>query len=325
MQIIKQRRIDSSLFFYAYLFIFKEISLPSIAMRNFLILFSLLFFFSCKTEKKKEKNHKVQKTDVEKAKTLIKLWETDTVLTTCESVLYDSENDVLYVANIGGVPPDAQDNDGFISKLSVKGEILDLKWVEGIDAPKGMGLVGDKLVVTNIDEVVEIDIASGAISNKIPVEGAEFLNDITVATDGTLYISDNRSNKIYSLKEGKINIWLEKEDFGGPNGLLSQGDKLMAVTFGSGSFMNINTGDKTIRELANGLKGGDGIAAVGENYLVSSWHGEVYFVDQAGSNTKLLDTKDQKINAADIDYIEDLNMLLVPTFFGNKVVAYKLD
>lgn len=294
-------------------------------MKNSIILLSILFFVSCTTEKKKEVAAEPPVAKVKKAKSLTMLWETDTVLTTCESVLYDSKNAVIYVANIGGVPPDAQDNDGFISKLSVNGEILDLKWIEGIDAPKGMGLVGDKLVVTNIDEIVEIDISSGSISKRISVEGAKFLNDITVATDGTVYISDNQLNRIYSLKNGEVNIWLEKEDFGGPNGLLSQGDKLMAVTFGSGSFMNITTGDQTIRELAGGLKGGDGIAAVGENYLVSSWNGEVYFVDKAGLTTKLLDTKAEKINAADIDYIEDQNMLLVPTFFGNKVVAYKLD
>jgi hypothetical protein len=294
-------------------------------MKNLLILLSILFFFSCTSEKKKEVAAETPIAEVEKAKSLTMLWETDTVLTTCESVLYDSKNDVLYVANIGGVPPDAQDNDGFISRLSLKGEILDLKWVEGIDAPKGMGLVRDKLIVTNIDEIVEIDISSGTISKRIAVEGAKFLNDITVATDGTAYVSDNQSNKIFSLKNGEVSIWLEKEDFGGPNGLLSQGDKLMAVTFGSGSFMKITTGDQTIRELAGGLKGGDGIAAVGEDYLVSSWHGEVYFVDKAGSTTKLLDTKADKINAADIDYIEDQHMLLVPTFFGNKVVAYRLD
>lgn len=294
-------------------------------MKNLLILLSILFFFSCTTEKKREVSTETPIVELEKTRSLTMLWETDTVLTTCESVLYDRKNDVLYVANIGGVPPDAKDNDGFISKLSSNGEILDLKWIEGIDAPKGMGLIGDKLVVTNIDEVVEIDISSGTISKRIPVEGAKFLNDITVATDGIVYVSDNRSNKIYSLKNGEVSIWLEKEDFGGPNGLLSQGDQLMAVTFGSGSFMNITTGDQTIRELTGGLKGGDGIAAVGENYLISSWNGEIYFVDQTGSTTKLLDTKAEKINAADIDYIEDQNMLLVPTFFGNKVVAYRLD
>ena len=43
-------------------------------------------------------------------------WETDTLLTTCESVLYDQDQDVLYVSNINGAP-DGKDGNGFISKV----------------------------------------------------------------------------------------------------------------------------------------------------------------------------------------------------------------
>ena len=247
------------------------------------------------------------------------------MLKTCESVFYDEENDVIYVSNIGNVPPDAKDNDGFMSKISTTGKILELVWVSEIHAPKGMGKIGNKLYVTDIDELVEIDISSGKITQRYPIEGAKFLNDITIAKDETIYISDNRSNKIYSFKNGEATLWLEKEDFGGPNGLLSQGNKIMIAAFTSGSFLNVNTDNQEIQELANGIIGGDGIAAVGDDYLVSSWHGEVYHVDQNGSTTKLLDTKDAKINAADIDYSQSKNLLLVPTFFGNKVVAYRLD
>src|SRR5688572_23132451 len=58
---------------------------------------------------------------------LEKKWETDTVLTTCESVLYDKERDVLYVSNINGIP-DAKDGNGFISKVSLKGDIIEAQW-----------------------------------------------------------------------------------------------------------------------------------------------------------------------------------------------------
>jgi len=39
---------------------------------------------------------------------------------------------------------------------------------------------------------------------------------------------------------------------------------------------------------------------------------------------KLLDTTPQEINAADIDYIPSKNLLLVPTFFDDRVMAYEL-
>jgi hypothetical protein len=40
---------------------------------------------------------------------------------------------------------------------------------------------------------------------------------------------------------------------------------------------------------------------------------------------KLLDTSEVEINTADIDYVPGKNMVLVPTFFTNRVDAYKLD
>ena len=52
----------------------------------------------------------------------------------------------------------------------------------------------------------------------------------------------------------------------------------------------------------------------------------MHYVDPDNNRSqKLLDTKDQKINAADIGYIESQELLLVPTFFDNRVVAYKVS
>src|SRR5687768_14246347 len=91
--------------------------------------------------------------------TLTLKWETETKLTTCESVIYDKERDVLYVSNIDG-NPEAKDGNGFISKVSLDGKVTEEKWVKGIDAPKGLGLANGKLYVTDIDRVHEIDPAS---------------------------------------------------------------------------------------------------------------------------------------------------------------------
>ncbi|MEP0712750.1 MAG: ATP-binding protein, partial [Algoriphagus sp.] len=60
------------------------------------------------------------------------------------------------------------------------------------------------------------------------------------------------------------------------------------------------------------------------NYVASRWAGEIYFVSGDGE-TLLLDTKSEESNTADIGFIPEDNIVLVPTFFKNKVVAYKLD
>jgi hypothetical protein len=39
---------------------------------------------------------------------------------------------------------------------------------------------------------------------------------------------------------------------------------------------------------------------------------------------KLLDTTAQELKTADVDFALKLNLLLVPTFFGNQIIAYKI-
>lgn len=255
---------------------------------------------------------------------LVKKWETDTTLTTPESVYYDVTNGVLYVACIGAVPPDAKDGDGFIAKVGLDGQIVETKWVAGLDAPKGMGMVNNKLYVTDIDEVIEIDAGTGQVSNTFAVEGAQFLNDITVDAAGNVYISDNRVNKIFVLANGTVAQWAEGEALGGPNGLLAEEDRLMLASFGDGKFSAVNLANKDVQMVTDSIPGGDGVVKMGEDYLVSNWNGEVYYVTSDGEKTKILDTKDQGANAADIELMADQDLLLVPTFFGNQVVAYEV-
>jgi hypothetical protein len=194
-----------------------------------------------------------------------------------------------------------------------------------MDAPKGMGLVGSTLYVTNIDELIAIDVTTGSISKHYPVANAQFLNDITVSANGEVFCSDSNTNTIHQLKDGKVSVWLKNDDLGGPNGLLHQGSKLMLATFGQGNFKQIDTSTKNITLIADNTPGGDGVVAVGSDYLVSNWNGEVYHISSNGSTTKLLDTKAKKLNAADIEYIASSQTLLIPTFFGNTVAAYKVS
>ncbi|MBA4058732.1 MAG: ATP-binding protein, partial [Marivirga sp.] len=56
--------------------------------------------------------------------------------------------------------------------------------------------------------------------------------------------------------------------------------------------------------------------------LVSSWHGEVFFVNAKGESKKILDTKEEKFNAADVEFDPKSKTLFIPTFFANGVMAY---
>lgn len=278
----------------------------------------LMTFASCQSSKTSE-------TEVQDAGT-VKLtlkWETDTLLTTCESVIYDPANDVLYVSNIEG-DPSAKDGQGSIAKVGLDGNIVDPQWVTGLSAPKGMGISNGKLYVADIDEIVEIDIASGQVTNKYAVEGAKFLNDVTVDGSGRIFVSDSQANNVVLLENGTVTKWLE--GLLGPNGLLADGDTFLMALWEEKTLNVVDVNTKAITQKTDSLENPDGIEAVGDGgYLVSSWNGMVHYVSPDWKKTLILDTRSDEISAADIEYIQEKNLLLVPAFFKNKVMAYELS
>lgn len=264
---------------------------------------------------------KSETTEAPKVPTLTLKWESDTLLTTCESVIYDSVNDVLYVSNINGQPT-GKDGNGSIGKLGLDGKILQAQWVTGMDAPKGMGIYKGKLYVSDINRIHEIDIASGAIAKSIVVDSAQFLNDITIDAAGKVYISDSNLGNILVLENGVVSEYVA--GVAGVNGLLSEGTNLQMVSFATGVFNTIDA-NKQVTLMTDSIDAGDGIEALTEGgYLVSSWTGKVTYVSPEWKNTLLLNTSGENINAADIEYIAEKKLLLVPTFFKNKVVAYEV-
>jgi sugar lactone lactonase YvrE len=259
--------------------------------------------------------------------TLTKLWETDTVLKTAEAVRYHPEKDIIYVSNIGGVPPNKKDGDGYISLLSKDGKIVEKDWVTGINAPKGLNFFNGKLFVGDIDTVVEIDVETGKIENIHPITNAVFINDLDINANGDIYVTDSQDEKIFKLVNGESSLWLDLKGFY-PNGILVEENRMLILSSSKGELIAIDklTKEKTV--LASGVRGGDGIVPINEGYLLSAFQGEIYFADKSMVNSpavKLLDTRANKLNTADMSFISKENILLVPTFYGNTVVAYKLD
>ena len=112
-----------------------------------------------------------------------------------ESALYDAESDTYLVSNVNGKPLDA-DRNGFISRIGPDGKVTALKWIDGakagstLDAPKGMALAGAILYVADITWIRMFDRKTGAPKGKLAVKGATFLNDVSVAPDGVIYVTD---------------------------------------------------------------------------------------------------------------------------------------
>ena len=283
----------------------------------------LLFLVSCTSQKKKSGEDAGDVTAVKKFE-LVEVWKTDTLFRVPECVIYDKDNDVVYVSNMNDNPRE-KDGNGFISRLSTSGEILDLEWVADMSSPKGLGIYEGKLYVSDVDEVIVIDIAEGKIVERIVIEGAKMINDISIDSQGNLYVSDSDNNNIFLISNGVVSNWLS-EGLNAPNGVLVEGERLLIASMGSKDFASVNLATKEITVLTEAISKGDGIAKVSipGHFLVTDWNGQVFMIYPDGSKVILLDTREAEIGAADIDYIPEKNLLLVPTFAKHHVVAYKL-
>ncbi len=256
--------------------------------------------------------------------TLTKVWESDTTLRTAESVLLDRKTNYLYVSCING-KPSLENQSSFISKVDQKGKVLKLRFTEGLNSIKGMGISGDKLYVTEMTNVVEIALSTGKILKRYAVTGAQFLNDITVdPKTGIVYISDSGTSKIWTLKKGVIDLFTEGSPLQGINGLLVENNQLL-IGNGDGTLYSINLSNKKLATVAKVSGGIDGIIAFGnKKYIVSEWHGKVWSIGSTGNTQLLFDTVKEKINSADIEYNPKTQVLYVPTFFTNTVRAYNV-
>lgn len=251
---------------------------------------------------------------------LTKIWETDTLLKTPESALFYKKSDYLFVSNIDGKPAE-KDGKGSIGIVSATGKILVAEWVKGLSAPKGLGVYKNLLYAADIAEVVVIDIKTAKIIQRIPVEGATFLNDIAVDAKGVVYVSDTRTFKVHKIENGVASIYLDK--LKAPNGLYCDADNLYVLD--KGSLLKVDAAKK-ITTVAEGMDGStDGLEKVKDGeFLVTCWAGICYYVKADGSKEVLFDNRKEKINSADIGYDAKKKIVYVPTFYGNKIVAYQL-
>jgi len=284
---------------------------------NFLAVITVcaLFVISCSNvEQNDSENDQVVLRDSITSLTLA--WKTDSVLTGSESTLYNPADNIIYVS-CGNTDPSAKDGDGFIALLNPDGTIKQKDWVTGLDAPKGMAILNGKLYVTDIDEVKVIDIKTAKIEKVIPVEGAEFLNDL--ASDGTLiYFSDSKAGIIYSLDQaGSINAVINNAT--GINGLECFDGSL--YTLDQEGLKKYNSEYSPVL-ISSDVTGGDGLVILNDStFIASRWAGEIYVIE-GKKGSLLLDTKEQKSNTADIGIIADKKLVLVPTFMKNEVAAY---
>jgi len=264
---------------------------------------------------------------------------------TPESVLDDSAQDIYFVSNINGGPL-AKDNNGFISRVRPDGAIEVLKFIEGgragvtLNAPKGLAELGDTLWVADIDRLRAFNARTGASIDSVRLDslGAVFLNDIAIAPNGAIYVTDTGirfddvgnvlhpgPDRIFRVgPDRKVTVAVRGDTLGRPNGITldAVGKRFIVVQYGGKAVMAWKPGDRAPSVIARGVGGFDGVEMVGGKVVVSSWTDSSITRFDSTQGTKIISGVP---SPADFGYDAKRNRLLIPILTGNRVEIWQLQ
>ncbi|MEQ9299007.1 MAG: hypothetical protein RIF33_10605 [Cyclobacteriaceae bacterium] len=267
------------------------------------------------------------------AQQVTQLWQV-TSLESPESVIYAADQQTYYVSNVSGQPAE-KNGQGFISAIDKDGNLKKLKWATGFNAPKGLAIYGDLLYVADIDVVAVVNLKTGAIEKKYAAVGSTFLNDVEIAADGTVYITDTfGGNAIYQIKDDQISVWMKSAQLDYPNGLKIEGDQLFVSTWGvvthpatfgteiPGRLLSVHMKTQEITEVTKSIGNLDGLLTYAGGYLTTDWiSGSLMFVEKSGKTTIV---QDLNAGSADIDFGSQPDILLIPQMMDGVLTAYQL-
>lgn len=247
---------------------------------------------------------------------------------TPESALFDTANNRVIVSNIVGDAMQA-DGNGTLSTVSPDGTLIEADWVTGLDAPKGSAIGGDKLYVADLTKLRIVDLASGAFET-VEVPGAVFLNDVTVADDGAVYVTDTFANGIFVYKDGAASLFVQDAALDGPNGIMADGGMLYIASAGvfpsatdpgkPGGVQKVDIATKAItkEEAAGDIGTLDGIVKIGDAlYLSDFMGGKIFRLEPGGTATEVT-----TLSMGSADTGSDGTSIYVPLMMEGELVKF---
>ncbi|MBN2170579.1 MAG: hypothetical protein JW819_04560 [Candidatus Krumholzibacteriota bacterium] len=253
----------------------------------------------------------------------------DAGLYTPESVLHDPVADVYLVANIAGHPLQ-KDGNGFISRVSPAGAVLALRWIDGaadsvdLNAPKGMAIAGDSLWVADIDVLRAFHRVTGAPLAAVAVPDAVFLNDVALAADGAIVVSDSHAGGLWRLApDGAVSRFGPEKIGSFPNGLAAAGAALWVAVAKPDRLIKLDAAGKIVATVPMPAGGLDGLVLLEDGtLLVSSWDKSAVY--RLGPERRPALLFEELASPADIGFDAKRRRVLVPLFRENGLAALPL-
>jgi len=241
-----------------------------------------------------------------------------------ESIL--KVGDKLFVSNMKG---------GFISELSADGKFIRKNFSKTVlHAPKGLAATNNTIYVTDTFRVVGFDIHSGERVFELVIREATFLNDLCIAGEGRLVVSDSKSGKIYLINTSDKTI----EFLGsipGANGVTYHEKTKQLFACGVGLQWNgegklyvkdLVKGDTLFTELQNSPTGFfDGIELMDDDRLiVDDWtHNGRLFIYDLKNHSNISYTVN--CGTADLYYDKSSGDVYIPDLPKNRIVIVNIN
>lgn len=259
-----------------------------------------------------------------------------------DSVVYDEEQDVYFVSNINGDPAETDDN-GFISTVSPDGKVVELKFIDGekgnktLNAPKGMAVRGRQLFVADLESIRIFDKKTGASMGRMGVSGAKYLNRLSSAPDGTIYLSDSGLVKgkaglegtdkaaVHSLsKWGNLQRLARGEDLNQPTGVAADNDGVWVASWTKAELLRLSKRGKRSAPVPAPTAKLDGIVRLPDGtMLLSSWEKKAVYIGHPGAEFTLV--AENAPSASGIGYDSKRRRVLIPLQGENAVIIQELS
>ena len=276
-----------------------------------------------------------------------------------ESCIYDAERNLIIVPN-RGVPQSMQENDAWVSLINSDGSVHTSKWI-GIQNSNRRSNLSPQLVLNDplgseiadgvlyfadrdggtgsndptVAVIRRFDLETGAPMEDIRLEESPWINDITVADDGTIYTTqsgdlgpdgDPNTWRVWEISpEGEISVFAIGDPIHIPNGIAIDPDgNIVVVNFGNPEVLTFSPDGELLKTEKAVQAGGDGIEIMpdGTKYISSVRQGGISRISPDGTVELIAENIP---SAASICYDSDANQLVVPMTSQNTLGFVPLD
>jgi streptogramin lyase len=276
-----------------------------------------------------------------------------------ESCTYDPERDVLVVPN-RGAPQSARVNDAFVSFINRDGSVRTPRWI-GVQSPSeradldppltlnhplGSDIAGGTLYLADQDggtgendpsvAVIRMfDLRTGTPTGAIRLEESPWINDIEVAEDGTIYVTqtgglgenpDPATWRVWEVApDGAISIFAQGPPLRQPNGIgFDPAGRVVVVNYGNDAVLTFSRDGALLTTETAAQPGGDGLVIMpdGTKYTSSVAQGGISRI-RPGEPAELIARNIP--SAASMCYDPKAHQLVVPMNPNNGLAFVKLE